>query len=219
MDGWRGPTGWNNQGWGRKAVGGGAAVTWNPSDKGAAITLSNGNLTATFPSTNNYATALVRATASLTGKKYFRVRLDGVTGTDIEIAVGAVISTLASSVNPGSASGIGATVAWDYGAATVMVAGQIMKDGAYGGDISDYAINDIMDVAVDVPNLKIWFRKNGSGTWNLSGTANPATNTGGAVLTSGTLYPVFGGSNGPIVTAFFADDASGTAPSGFTWVG
>jgi hypothetical protein len=221
MEGWRGPSGWNAPGWARPAAGGGggAAVTWNPSDKGGAIALSNGNLTASFTSTNNYVAGLVRATASVTGKKYWRVRLDAVTGTDVNISVGAILGTVATTVEPGSGSAVGSTVAWDYDPTQVIRGGQIMKDGGYGGDIADYAANDFIDVAADVPNLKIWFRKNGTGTWNLSGSADPVTNTGGAVLTSGTLYPVFGGANGPAVTAFFADDGSGTLPSGFSWLG
>jgi hypothetical protein len=42
-----------------------------------------------------------------------------------------------------------------------------------------------VDMALDLTNRKIWFRLRGGSLWNNSGTANPATNTGGLNLPSG----------------------------------
>jgi hypothetical protein len=73
--------------------------------------------------------------------------------------------------------------------------------------------------ALDLDNLKIWFRK-GSGNWNGSGTDDPATNTGGKSI-SGISTPVYGaarfstGNNGNITGRWDSADWGFTAPSGF----
>lgn len=57
----------------------------------------------------------------------------------------------------------------------------------------------ILGVAVDFTHSKIWFRwsSDSTGNWNNASTAtqNPATNTGGFALPSGTLYPAWSGAD------------------------
>jgi hypothetical protein len=78
---------------------------------------------------------------------------------------------------------------------------------------------DIVCVAVDTANKRIWFRRN-AGNWNNSGTANPATNTGGFDITY-LGSPIFAlattqGFTTPSITANFGASAfSFTIPSGF----
>lgn len=196
---------------------GGASVTWNPSDKAAGITLSGGDLTAAMASSNNYVACGVRATASLSGKKYFRCVLADLTGTDAQLGVGvATVGASLAAAFPTTSS----VVCTGTDAATIASLAEVKANNTYVIDgVGAVVATDIVDVAVDVPNLKVWFRKNGTGNWNASGTANPATNTEGVAMDTGTWYPFFAGMNGTGVTARFADDASGTAPSGFSWVG
>ena len=84
------------------------------------------------------------------------------------------------------------------------------------------ANGDIIGVAVDFTNQKVWFRKTPSGNWNGVGANNPATNTGGvsiSAFSATTLAPAIGWSNvaGGVVTSNFgASSFSGAVPSGFT---
>jgi len=78
-------------------------------------------------------------------------------------------------------------------------------------------------IAVDLDNDQIWFRYCPSGNWNNSGTANPATNTGGvniSALNTTTVSPAIGfngsASSGEIFTGNFgASTFSSAVPSGF----
>jgi hypothetical protein len=79
---------------------------------------------------------------------------------------------------------------------------------------------DVINVAMDLDNNRLWFRKNGAGNWNNSGAANPATNTGGFTpgTLSGGIYPIVGLSNNTAAAAtarFSSGSWSGSAPSGF----
>ena len=81
---------------------------------------------------------------------------------------------------------------------------------------------DVIGIALDVGAQLAWFRVAPSGNWNGSGTANPATGTGGLSLASITnvddcpLVGFFPGI-GESATANFGDSAfSGAVPSGFT---
>jgi hypothetical protein len=86
-----------------------------------------------------------------------------------------------------------------------------------------YANGNVVGMAIDIDNKRLWFR-NSAGTWiGTSGTPDPATNTGGFDITlelygGGLIYPcVFMLQNTEAFTANFG--ASGftyTPPSGFT---
>jgi len=50
---------------------------------------------------------------------------------------------------------------------------------------------DSVDMAIDFDNREIWFRRNQTGNWNNSGTANPSTNTDGFSLSTFAAGPYF----------------------------
>jgi hypothetical protein len=52
-----------------------------------------------------------------------------------------------------------------------------------GSLIETWTAGSVVDVAVDLGGAVIWFRVSG-GNWNNSGTANPATGTGGVSLST-----------------------------------
>lgn len=73
--------------------------------------------------------------------------------------------------------------------------------------------------AVDFTAKLLWARQGAAGNWNGSGTANPATGTGGLSITSiaGALFALMAGQNLDKVTANFGDTAfTGAVPAGFT---
>ncbi len=81
---------------------------------------------------------------------------------------------------------------------------------------------DIIGIAMDFGNAKVWARKSPSGNWNGDAAANPATNTNGISTSSfsaTTLTPAVGWSNasgGDDTANFGLGSFSGTTPSGFT---
>ena len=134
------------------------STTWNPSDKGTAITLSNGNLT--FANTVVGAAPVfngVRSIASATsGKKYWELTarqwparlapLEGVANGSFPANGGGVY--LGNTLD-----GVGWAGTGKFYIQLVVVTIQGWQQG------------DILSFALDLDNKKIWFRTNG-GNWN-----------------------------------------------------
>jgi hypothetical protein len=186
-----------------------AATTWNPADKGANITLSNGNLTIA----NSSTVAGVRGTTSkTTGKVYYEMSWTGSnfnfltsSGCGVSLSTASLIST-----NP-------------PGVAYLRLSnGEIMNNGVASGTILGAVTSgQTICMAFDIAARRIWFRVN-NGLWNNSGSADPASNVGGldvsATFTAGaSLYPHASASSG--VTAgtvdFGATSFAFSIPSGF----
>lgn len=95
--------------------------------------------------------------------------------------------------------------------------------GTFIGNIkgSAFAVNDVICFAIDGPNALGWIRVN-NGNWNNSGTANPATGTGGIALTtlaSDYRISTLAGSPGTGIKAVINTGQATfgyTPPSGFT---
>lgn len=149
--------------------------TINPADKDANLTLSGGNLKATRGAGGVYASA--RNTVSFSsGKYYFEATINtAVTG---EIDIGICQATLALNSYVGSTA-----TGWGYRA----LDGRVYNNGVSVGTFSTYGTGDVVGVAVDLTNNRVWFRK-GTGNWNGSPTANPTTNVGGLAITAGTYF-------------------------------
>src|SRR5262249_50630625 len=185
------------------------ATTWNPADKGANITLSNGNLTIA----NSSTVAAVRGTTSkTTGKVYYEMVW---TGSNFNL-----LSSSGCGVSLSTASLISANPA---GVAYLRLSnGEIMNNGTASGTIlGGLSTGQTICMAFDIGARRIWFRVN-NGLWNNSGSADPASNVGGidvsATFTAGaSLYPHSSASSG--VTAATADFGATafafTIPSGF----
>jgi hypothetical protein len=181
------------------------SVTWNPSDKSANIDLSNGNLTCTATSA---AWKSVRAThGKSSGKWYWEVTID-VAATDNNM-VG--IGTLSANINSYAGSDI-----YSYG---YNGAGGNKNYGGSGVGYGDsYTANDIISVALDLDNGKIWWAKNGA--WQASGDPAAGTNEAYSGL-SGNFYPM----GSPYTTTnaatanFGGTSLSYSPPDGFSSLG
>lgn len=182
-------------------------VTWNPSDKGANITLSGGNLTAAFGSAifNNET---VRATLGRsTGKYYFEVnhggnpdyRMSGVCSANVSVSTGFVASS--------------------EGFAYFGSDGKFYTNNA-GSTYGSTYNTSVIGIAVDLDAHKLWFAKDG--TWQNSGDPAAGTNPATSSLTSGLMFPASMGNNlvqAPSVTGSFGDPASAlvyTPPTGYS---
>jgi hypothetical protein len=156
------------------------ATTWNPSDKSSTITLSGGDLIA---ASNTGATiGGVRGSRSITtSKAYCEIKATYAIITDDFIGVAPAAKSLTTTSGVGSAW-VDIFGGWMY-----------INSGANSGNIGNFNSGDVLCVALDMSNKRLWFRRN-AGTWNNSGTADPATNTGGfdvsALFTSAAAFPI-----------------------------
>jgi len=139
--------------------------TWNPTDMGAGVVLSNGNLDATW-GTGGGSWEGVRVTTSLnSGQAYFEVQDLNANDNCLVSGVAAASATLAS--YPGAdANGWGLNYNWSGGLRPV-------HSGAFGTlTAGGYCrAGDRMMCAVDFVAGKIWFGT--KGTWAMG--ADPAT--------------------------------------------
>ena len=186
-----------------------ANTTWNPSDKWSGITLSGGNLTATFVSQGG----LRAVDKQISGKSYFEITATNFGG--VTTAVGLAASTQGLTGTDGSTNINARTV--------VIINNNFYVDGVSQGNLLGAIPNGtLICVAVDLDNRFIWFRLGAAGNWNGNAGYNPATPSGGVSIAHFTkafaAYPYAYLTNaGNAITANFGDSAfAGSVPSGFT---
>jgi hypothetical protein len=179
-------------------------VTWNSSDTGGTVTLSNSDLTV-VGGTNGE----VRCSVSVSsGKFYWELALDS----------GAVSSFPYAGIRPSSntLSGNGPFDAGgDYGcfSRSPNDGHQVYTAGANLAAVGPaLASGDVYIFAADFTGLKLWTGRNG--TWDSGG--DPAAGTGGITIASGTYAP-WVSCQGVTVTAHFAASSwTYSVPSGFS---
>jgi hypothetical protein len=94
------------------------------------------------------------------------------------------------------------------------------NNAATASGVTYGTVNDVVGVAVDIGNNRIWYRVNG-GNWNGNPANNPATNTGGISITptntTGLLWVAvsLSGPAGVLTYNFGATSYANAAPSGF----
>jgi len=197
-----------------------ASATWNPSDKDSRMSLSGGNLIATTAA-GSFARSTVRATASASSGKYYSEHTiveDNAFASFMSVGVEQSTKSLSEGVGDGGGTG---------GASVGLCGDGSVYDYTGGPPIATIAMpfveGDTIGMAVDLTNHRIWFRKNG-GNWNSSGTANPATNTGGIVLNAlmdgMALFPAISHLSYTDTAQSSTSNFAATPPSGFSnWGG
>jgi hypothetical protein len=180
---------------------------WNQLDLSATVTLSGGNLTASFGAGGSG----VRSTMSVSSGKYY---WEFAFGPSLQSNTVCGLATAAASL-----TGIPTTAA---GSAIINGSGTVNINGTQQGAtglLGGFGSGGIACFAFDATAQLIWVRNGAAGNWNGSGTANPATGTGGfstAALT-GSLFAYAGATtSSTAVTANFGASAfTGAVPSGF----
>lgn len=190
-----------------RAVAGVAATAWNPSDKSAALTLSNNDTTATNPASNNWR--YVKAITSYsTGKFYCELKIDAMpTATDWCFG-------FSNSTTPTVYLGA------DNNALGILGDGRIIFNNSIkNASWWTSAVGDYICMSVDYGAQKVWYRLNG-GNWNNNGSADPAAGTGAQSFVGLNAGPYFmahtqyGASY--VSTVNFGNSAFAfSAPSGF----
>lgn len=187
------------------STGGGATTTLNPSDKAANATLTNGNLTITSSSGISGARSI---SSYSTGKFYAEFSIGASNASAYSREIGIANSTASLTAAGGDAN------------SAVLFMGDpllYINSGSTTTGLT-YTNNDLVSMAVDLTNNRIWYRLNG-GNWNNNVSNDPATNIGGVAIATPTR-PVFVvvkvATSGAALTANFGATAySFTAPSGF----
>jgi hypothetical protein len=174
------------------------SVTWNPSDKHADITLSNGNKTATNDGFD--CPRSVRANISKSsGKWYWEVASSNIT----DVFAGFGTSGASLNTYPGASS-------TDYCYYNDGTKGHNDSFVGYGASYGD----SVIGIALDLDNGKCWWSKDNA--WQASG--NPAAGTNPAYTgISGTFYPMQGMAPENISTGYFINTGlTYSPPSGFS---
>jgi hypothetical protein len=179
--------------------------------------LSNGNLTIAHSNSTQGGGRSVDFQSS--GKYYFELTLTTVGGANTLVG-------LAHSM-----AGVSELIAGHLSVSACYKSnGNIWGNGSASGfTLGALANGDIIGVAVDFTNSKIWYRKSPSGNWDGNAAHDPATNTNGVSFSSmpagaapAIVWAGAGMGATETITANFGGSAfSGTVPSGFTsgWPG
>lgn len=213
----------------------GGGVALDPLKTDALVTLSNGNLTASASMLANavYTNTMSVATATL-GKFYAEYTLtQGALADNYYFGVineSALVKKTGGLMYPGF---YGGDVANGSNAFVILGTGQFCCDGGLDSTTpysnGNVLAGDVVCHAIDLTAKKSWVKKAG-GTWNNSGTADPATGVGGkpyVTLGSGNIRPMVGicSNSGPGTetvkwTANFGGlPYANAAPTGFgNWV-
>lgn len=169
---------------------------------------TNGNLTVEEGPVDAWRN--FRTVATISGKKYWSVRIDAFTFAS---AIGIQDSSVPT--NNALAFTVGASVL----ASNLSTYFTNATDSGFSLGPS-YGAGDRIDVAIDTGLPAIWFRLNG-GNWNNSGAADPATGTGGWPTTGTsmtTLYAAVAHDVAKSTAQFASGSWTNPAPSGFTQI-
>jgi hypothetical protein len=136
---------------------------WNPNDKGVNITVSNKNLSATGSGAAWYT---VRTTVSKTTGKYYCEMVPAASNSGEYCLVGIASADASLSTYVGNDI-------WSWGW-WGKISGPLYYHAGSGTSAVGFTNGDVIMIAIDIDNDRIWFGKNG--TWNGSG--DPAAGTG-----------------------------------------
>lgn len=177
--------------------------TWNPSDKGANITLSGGNLVATAATSANAVRATISNSA---GKWYWECKVTANVTNAFTPGFGTAAMSLTAQVG-GSAISFGI----ENDGSTIRTGGPVLANAAG----TSFAVNDVINFAIDLDAGQAWLGKNG--TWTASGNPAAGTNPWVTFTANLVLFPAWSGNvNTESCTANFGTTAfASTPPTGF----
>ena len=188
-------------------------ATGNPLAQLSVGTLSNGNNTITGSNTSNYY-GFISSTLGMSSGKYYAEfkKISGTNGTDIGISDNPNSSGLNVYDYLGNA-GVG-VYQWSYDGDS----GNVRNNGSSSAYGNSYTDGDIVGIALDLDNNKLYFSKNG--TWQNSGDpTSGATGTGAISITvptstnTGIYHFAFGDNSGSsfgVISANFGNGFFGT---------
>jgi hypothetical protein len=182
-------------------------TTWNPSDKSADITLSGSNLIATETALSWNWNSGRSVFGSATGKWYWEITISGATQSYWQVGIGD--SGVGLNVEPGSDADGYAYRSMGAGVGT----GSKGNNNSYVAYGDGFSAGDVVGIALDLDDGKIWFSLNG--VWQESGDPAAGTNECFSGI-SGTFYAMCCMYRGDAETANFGASAfAHSVPTGF----
>ena len=186
-----------------------AFATFDPANKGAAIVLSGGNLTATCTLSGTNSGVAMCTLGKSTGKWYWEITI----GTSIPHQV---LGVGRNGLNLNQFLGID-SLGWGY-TNDIGAPGQKVNGGSFSAYGATYLTTDVIMNAMDLDNGFIYWGKNG--TWQNGGVPTSGGSGTGAAFTIGsglTFFPAWSSALGPeSATANFGATAfSFAVPSGY----
>jgi hypothetical protein len=184
-------------------------ATLNPlaAPTGFSITASNGNLDVVFAN-STYAKSIGSTLGLSSGKWYFEGTVNS--GASVSF-IGIEPSNTTIFSDTVSASRVIGYSSTGYGYYSTGDKRNNNTDAAYG---NSYTTGDVIGVAIDLDNGKIWFSKNN--TWQASGNPAAGTNPAFSSISAGTYIPGVTAYNSQGWTLNFGQRPFAyTAPSGF----
>lgn len=178
-------------------------ATWNPADKSAGITLTNGNLTEEGSDGGSVRSTLGKSS----GKWYWEIRFPDISNCEKTVGIANGSHDLSQACGDTADS-------WCYYGVTGDKRTNA-SDDSYGSLYgSTFGFTNTIGVALDMDNGKVFFAKNN--VWQGSG--NPVTGANPAFSgLTGTIYACIGsGLNGKATANFGATSFVYTPPSGYT---
>jgi len=176
-------------------------TTWNPADKTGNTTLSNGNLTSAFSTTNDGVRSVYSDSA---GKWYWEAIFTSGAGAGVGFAnASAVLGTVWST------NGVNAVLYKN---------GSTYVNGVSQG-VSITFLFRTFGIAIDFAAQRVWLKNvTDGGNWNNNVSADPATNVGGVNIAAigSPLFALLAGGSNNWTANFGATAFAGTVPSGFT---
>lgn len=182
-------------------------TTWNPADKSATVTLSNGNLTAADLGLGQAGG--VRTKASFTTQKIYA-----------EFTVPTALANAAIGLSNASYVLTNNAIVFSANAIGAVAGGDIIAQGVTVGTYSSVAPGDVVGMATDGTGRLLWLRVNG-GNWNNNGSADPSSGVGGAAVSvTGPLFPTYstnldGGGGADSIVARFTGPWAFAPPAGY----
>ena len=181
---------------------------------------TNGNLTvlgAAGYALTSSGTAQARE-GKTSGKWYVEVTLVAASGNND--GIGIVAAAGVGSRFVGDTQGFILEQGWGY----FNTNGLVVKANAGQTSVNNttYVAGDVICMAIDLDNKKLWFRKNGGSWIGTSGTPDPVTNTAGfditALMNYGRIYPAvnLSGATSKFTANFGTSAFARAVPSGFT---
>jgi hypothetical protein len=180
-------------------------VTWDPSNKSALVTLSDGNLTA-VGDTENYNDAAVFANiAQNSGKWYWEAVI-------LPVIIGPGVVGWAP-FSEGTTNIVGTSAqAWGFSLNTNDATSYLVNGGSSSPFGPTAAVGDVAQIAVDISAGLIWFGING--TWISAGNPETGANPAGTGL-SGELSPKASVYDG-LSAHFSVESFTYSPPAGFS---
>ncbi len=187
----------------------------------AGVTFTNGNLTAQGGAGSSLTSSQIAQSSEgkKSGKWYVEFTCNAVSGNIDGVGIVSSWGTIGFIGNTSSAAP-STDCGWAY-----FTNNHVTNKNTTQTSVNNttWGAGDVIGIAIDLTNGRVWWRKN-TGSWvGTSGTPDPATNTSGfdiSHLLTGNcrVYPVanLSGSPAKFTVNFGATSFTGTVPSGFT---